>query len=81
MKRFNLLSVILPMLIFLISSTIHSAVFELSDSSNYELRFDGANDEDQTGNVVVTGDLNGDGIPDLVIAAKNASFNRIGVTS
>ena len=46
---------------------------DLTGLSGYGYIFNGANASDQAGTAVLSADLNGDGIGDLVIAAPGAS--------
>ncbi|MDD2943120.1 MAG: FG-GAP-like repeat-containing protein, partial [bacterium] len=50
-------------------------VKSLSSLANYSSRYDGDNRLPGLGDRVVTGDINGDGIDDLIIGAPNASFS------
>jgi hypothetical protein len=47
--------------------------FNLALSSNYDVRIDGAQSYDELGTVVLTGDLTGDGIAELILPNEYAS--------
>jgi len=61
--------------LFITKPVYASTTFDMANTENWNIRFDGANANDNLGRVVVYKDLNGDAKPDLVIGAPGASYN------
>ncbi len=67
-------SIRIALLLFILSSSVLAGTtLDLSSPSNYNIRLDGATDADFAGNAVASGDINGDGIDDLVVGAYGTS--------
>jgi len=61
-------------LLILAAPVLAGTNLDLASSSNYNLRFDGAAAGNFAGNAVASGDINGDGIDDVVVGANATSF-------